>query len=168
MNHKLFLSYLRKSSHLLFIATLISMLTISMAPAQTVHADTVTTMSDLKVRIVSMPKHVRACQTFKATFSVKNLGPDPASHLYMLVMLPDPFEVVALRGAPKSLKVGQTVTFSAVIKVVAFVPGEPRKTWIGINTISDPYPNISIDPNPENNPVFRNIRMISNPVLVCP
>jgi hypothetical protein len=144
------------------------MLTLGLAPAQIARADGITTTSDLKVRIVSIPKHVKACQTFKATFSVKNLGPNPAKNLYILVMLPDPFEVVALKGAPTSLRVGQTVTFSATIKVVAFVPGEPRKTWIGINAISDPYPDISIDPNSENNPIFRNIRMVSDPVVRCP
>jgi hypothetical protein len=157
-----------KSLHVLFIAVLIAVLTVSVAPAQTVRADGITTTSDIKVRIVSMPKRVRACQTFKATFSVKNLGPDPASHLYIMVMLPDPFEVVVLKGAPTSLKVGQTVTFSADIKVVAFVPGEPRQAWIGINAMSDPYPDISIDPNPDNNPVTRNIRLVSDPVEACP
>lgn len=168
MHHKLLLPYGVKGLYLLFLAALIAMLTVSMVPAQTARADTVTTTSDLKVRVVSIPKRVRACQTFRATFSVKNLGPDPAKKLYVMVLLPDPFEVVALQGVPKSLRVGQTVTFSATIKVVAFVPGEPRQTWIGINAMSDPYPDISIDPNLENNPVFRNLRMVSEPVERCP
>lgn len=157
-----------KSLHLLFIAALVATLTVGLAPAQIAQADSITTTSDLRVRIVSMPREVKACQTFRATFSVKNLGPDPASNLYMLVLLADPFELVALRGAPASLRVGQTVTFSATIKVVAFVPGEPRKTWIGIDGMSDPYPNISVDPNPENNPKFRNIRLVGKPRLSCP
>ncbi|HSB01666.1 MAG TPA: hypothetical protein VLE49_13530 [Anaerolineales bacterium] len=168
MNHKLSLPYLQKGFYILCIAALVATLTIGLAPAQTARADAITTTSDLKVRIISMPKEVKACQTFRATFSVKNLGPDPASHLYIMVRLPDPFELVRLRGAPESLRVGQTVTFSAVIKVVAFVPGEPRKTWLGIDAMSDPYPDLSIDPNPDNNPVFRNIRMVSKPVLSCP
>jgi hypothetical protein len=159
---------LSKSLHLLFIAALVATLTIGLAPAQTARADAITTTSDLKVRIISMPKEVKACQTFKVTFSVKNLGPDPASHLYIMVRLPDPFELVVLRGAPESLSVGQTVKFSADIKVVAFVPGEPRKTWLGIDAMSDPYPDISIDPNPDNNPVFKNIRMVSKPRQGCP
>ena len=159
---------LSKSLHLLFIAALVATLTIGLAPAQTARADAITTTSDLKVRIISMPKEVKACQTFRATFSVRNLGPDPASHLYIMVRLPDPFELIELQGAPESLRVGQAVIFSAVIKVVAFVPGEPRKTWLGIDAMSDPYPNISIDPNSENNPVFKNIRMVSKPRLACP
>ncbi|MGE5775990.1 MAG: hypothetical protein ACM33V_07205 [Chloroflexota bacterium] len=157
-----------RSLHLLFIASLVSMLIPSMVPIQAVHADGITTTSDLKVRIVSIPRRVKACQTFKATFSVKNLGPDPASNLYVMVRLPDPFELVVLNGAPTSLKVGQSVTFSALVKVVAFVPGEPRRTWIGVEAMSDPYPNISIDPNLENNPIFRNIRMVADPVERCP
>ncbi len=171
MNHKLLFPYLQKGLYLLLVTVLIAGLVISAKPVQKVSAASlvsVTTTSDLKVWIVSIPKSVKACQTFRATFSVKNLGPDPASHVYITIMLPDPFGLIALRGAPKSLKVGQTVTFSAVIKVVAFVPGEPRGSWIGINAASDPYPDISIDPNSENNPVFRNIRLISKPVLACP
>lgn len=157
-----------KSLHLLFIAVLVAVLTLGAAPAQTVRADGITTTSDLKVRVVSIPKTVKACQRFKATFSVKNLGPDPAKNLYMLIMLPDPFEVVALRGAPKSLRVGQTVTFSATIKVVAFVPGESRSAWVGLNAMSDPYPDISIDPNGDNNSAVKNLRIVSNPVEICP
>ena len=158
-----------KSLHLLFIAVLVAALVISAAPAQTVDADGITTTSDLKVRIVSMPKEVKACQTFRVRFSVKNLGPDAASNLYVMVRLPDPFELVALQGAPTSLRMGQTVTFSASIKVVAFVPGEPRRTWLGIDAMSDPYPDISIDPNSENNPVFKNIRLVGKPrATACP
>ncbi len=171
MNHKLFSSYFQIGLHCLFMTMLIAGLAVSLNPAQRVSAASsvnTTTTSDLKVRIISMPKRVKACQTFKARFSVKNLGPDPATKLYMLVMIPDPFEVVSLRGVPTSLRVGQTVTFSATIKVVAFVPGESRNAWIGIDALSDPYPNVSIDPNSENNPVVKNLRIVSNPVEVCP
>jgi hypothetical protein len=156
-----------KTLQMLCLAALIAIATIGMAPVRTDPA-LMTSSSDLKVRIVSIPKTVKACQRFKATFSVKNLGPDPAKNLYMLVMLPDPFEVVALRGAPKSLRVGQTVTFSATIKVVAFVPGESRSAWVGLNAISDPYPDISIDPNGDNNSAVKNLRIVSNPVEICP
>lgn len=156
-----------KTLQMLFITVLVVISTIGMAPAKTAPA-LMTSTSDLKVRILSMPKRVKACQTFKARFSVKNLGPDPATNLYMLVMLPDPLEVVRLQGAPMSLRVGQTVTFSATIKVVAFVPGESRDAWIGIDAMSDPYPDVSIDPNSENNPVVKNLRIVSDPVEVCP
>jgi hypothetical protein len=86
----------------------------------------------------------------------------------MIVMVPDAFGVIRLQGAPESLAVGKTVKFSAVIKVVAFVPGESRKAWVGINAMSDPYPDTSLDPNPQNNPVFKNIKLISKPMLSCP
>lgn len=157
-----------KSLRLLFTGVLIAVFVIGMAPAQTVRARTTSSTSDLAVKIISMPTSVKACQTFKVRFSITNRGPDPASHLYMIVMVPDPFSVVRLSGAPKSLAVGKTVTFSAVIKVVAFVPGESRKAWVGIDAMSDPYPDISTDPNSNNNPVFRNMRLVSKPVLSCP
>lgn len=158
-----------KGLHLLCIAALIAVLTLGMAPTPTVLADGLTTTSDLAVRLISIPRHVRACQTFRATFSVTNYGPDPASHLYILVMLPDPFEVLKLQGAPESLAVGKTVRFSATVKVVAFVPGEPRETWIGIYAMSDPFPDISVDPNQENNTRVRNLSFISKPrSIACP
>jgi len=159
---------LARSLQLLFTTSLIAVLTIGMTPAQTVDTDSITTTSDLTVRVISIPKSVKACQTFVATFSVTNLGPDPASHLFIAVMIPDPFGVISLRGAPESLAVGETVKFSAVIKVVAFVPGEPREAWVGINAMSDPYPDISIDANQENNPAFRDIRIVSKRRMTCP
>lgn len=152
-----------KRLHLLMIAALVLALTISLAPLPAVHAQTTST-SDLQVAIISIPKHVKACQTFQATFTVTNFGPNPASNLHIMVLLPDPFSLVDLIGAPDSLAVGETVIFSATIKVVAFVPGEPRNTWIGIDAISD----TSVDPNSDNNPIYRQIRMISKPVLSCP
>lgn len=168
MNHKSILPRLQRGLHLLFVAALVASLSISLAPAKTVVAQGTTTTSDLAVSIVSIPKHVKACQTFEATFTVTNLGPDPATHLNMIVMLPDPFSLVGLLRAPDSLAVGETATFYAAIKVVAFVPGEPRVTWIGIDAVSDRYPDISVDPNLENNGLFSEIKMISKPVLVCP
>lgn len=167
MKHKSFLFYLQRGLHLLSIASLVAVSMISMVPAQTAHAQASST-SDLAVKIVSMPAAAKACQTFKVTFSITNRGPDQASNLHMIVMLPDPLEVVSLRGAPDSLAVGKTVTFSAIVKVVAFVPGESRKAWVGINAISDPYPNVSLDPNSQNNPVFKNMRLVSKPALTCP
>jgi hypothetical protein len=157
---------LRKALHLLINAALIAVLTISLVPTQTARAQETST-SDLAVTIVSIPKRVRACEVFEAIFTVTNLGPDPATHLNMIVMLPDPFSLFGLLRAPDSLAVGETVKFSAAIKVTAFVPGEPRLTWIGIDAVSDPYPNVSVDPNAENNGIFKNIRMTGKPVMDC-
>lgn len=153
--------------HFLFIAALIAMLAVSMVPAQTVHAQVEYT-SDLGVTIVSIPKHVKACQTFEATFTVTNYGPDPVPNLNLMVYLPDPFSLIGLFRAPASLAVGETATFSAAIKVVAFVPGEPRQTWIGIDATSERYPDTSIDPDLSNNGIFHDIRMIGKPVMTCP
>lgn len=156
-----------KNRYSLLIVALILVLTISLMPAQSVHAQQTYT-SDLGVTIVSIPKHVKACQTFEGTFTVTNYGPDPVPNLNIMVMLPDPFSLVGLQGAPDSLAVGETVTFSAAIKVVAFVPGEPRLTWIGIDATSERYPDISVDPNLENNGAFQGIKMIGKHVMTCP
>jgi hypothetical protein len=153
--------------HLLLIAALVTVFTMSVAPVQSVHAQETYT-SDLGVTIVAIPKHVKACQTFEATFTVTNYGPDPVPQLNLTVMLPDPFEFVGFLGAPESLAVGETVTFSAAIKVVAFVPGEPRTTWIGIDASSERYPDSSIDPNQANNGIFQQIKMIGKTVMTCP
>ncbi len=168
MNHKLFLSYLRKGWYVLSIASLIAMFAASLAPSQTARAQTTSSTSDLAVKVLSSPHNARACQTFKATFSVTNRGPDPVSHLYVTTWLPDQLGLVSLDGAPESLAVGQTVKFSARIKVVAFVPGETRQAWVGVYAMSDPYPNISIDPNAANDWVSKPLKLTGKPVMVCP
>ncbi len=168
MNHKLFLLYLQKGVYLLCIAALIAILAVRATPVQIARAQVTSSTSDIAVRVLSMPKSAKACQTFKAIFSVKNLGPDPASHLYITTWLPDQLDLVSLNGAPKSLAVGQTVTFSARIKVVAFVPGEARQTWVGAYAMSDPYPNVSIDPNPDNDRVSKPLKLTGKPVMICP
>lgn len=161
---------LSRSLKVIFMAVLVAILTTNLNPAQTVLAGNAatTTTSDLTVRVISMPRRVKACQTFTATFSVKNRGPNPASHIHTIVLLPDPFGVINLQGAPESLAVGKTVTFTAEIKVVAFVPGESRVWQIGIYAMSDPYPDSSIDPNRDNSDAFRTIRLINDPVDICP
>jgi len=167
MNHKLFLSLLNKGLHLLFIAALVTVLTISIAPVQAAHADAVTTTSDLVVRLVSIPKHAKACEVFEVTFTVTNLGPDPASPLNVGVGITDQFDQVGILHAPDSLGVGETATVTAVIKVTAFVPGESRNGWVSVGAGSDPYPNISVDPNPDNNNAGKIVKLISKQVLSC-
>ncbi len=156
------------SKRWLFTALMVAVFTIGMAPAPAIHRAVVTTTSDLAVRVISRPQTAKACQTFRATFSVTNRGPDPASHLYISTWLPDQLGLVSLEGAPDSLAVGQTVKFSAHIKVVAFVPGETRQAWVGVYAMSDPYPNISIDPNSENDWVSKPLRLTGKPVMLCP
>lgn len=157
-----------KNLTMLLIVLLAAALTLSMVPAPVVYAEGMTTTSDLAVKILSSPKAIRACQTFKARLSVTNLGPDPASHLYVTTWLPDQLELISLTGAPESLAVGQTVKFTAIIKVVAFVPGESREAWVGTYALSDPYPDISIDPNPDNDWISKPLKLKGNPVASCP
>jgi hypothetical protein len=157
-----------KNARLLVIALLVVIFTIGMAPARTVHSDVVTTRSDLAVKVLSSPHSARACQTFKATFSVTNRGPDPATHLYVNTWLPDQLGLISLVGAPESLAVGQTVKFSARIKVVAFVPGETREAWVGAYAMSDPYPNVSLDPNSDNDWVSKPLKLTGKRVMLCP
>lgn len=151
----------------LFTAAVIVALTISLLPIREVHADGITTTSDLVVELISVPKHVKACQVFEVTYKVTNLGPDPATHLYMGVGMTDHFDPVGTRGVPDTLAVGETVTITSAILVSAFVPGETRNAWVSPGAISDPYPDISVDPNPDNNYVDRTIKLISKPVLTC-
>ncbi len=157
-----------KGLRLPFISALITMLVISIAPAQIARADVITSTSDLAIQLVSAPQHAKACQIVTATFTITNLGPDEATGVYVQTSIPDQFGDVALLGVPDSLAVGQTATITAILKVVAFVPGESRSAWIGAHVWSDPYPNISIDPNPANNEVSTPVKMISKPVLTCP
>ncbi len=159
---------LSKNVRLLVIALLVTVFTIGMAPARTVHSDVITTTSDLGVKVVSSPQNAKACQSFKATFTVTNHGPDPATHLYVTTWLPDQLGLVSLEGAPESLAVGQTVKFSARIKVVAFVPGETRQAWVGAYAMSDPYPNISVDPNSTNDWISKPLKLTGKPAMICP
>ena len=168
MNHKLCIPFCNKVLHLLFSAILFVVLTVSMAPAQRVHAEGITTTSDLVVNLVSIPKHAKACQTFEVTFTVTNLGPDSVSHLTVGVGITDQFDPVGALSAPDSLAAGATITVTAVIKVTAFVPGESRNGRVSVGAGSDPFPDSSIDPNPENNNVERTVKLISNRVMSCP
>lgn len=153
--------------YLPLVVALIVVLMASMAPIQTVGAEGITTTSDLATILVSVPKHAKACQVFEATYTVTNFGPDPASHLYVAVSIPDQYDVVGMMGAPDSLAVGETRTFTVVIKVTSFVPGEMRMAWVGVSVISEPYPDISVDPNQDNNDTYKEMRLISKRALSC-
>ncbi len=159
---------LEKSLHLLWMATLIVVLIISMIPMQRARADVTTPTSDLAIRLIFAPQHAKACQTVTAFFTVTNLGPDEATNIYVQTSIPDQFGDVALLGVPDSLAVNQTATVTAILKVVAFVPGESRSAWIGAHVWSDPYPNVSVDPNQDNNQVSTPVKMIGKTILTCP
>jgi hypothetical protein len=151
---------LAKGLHLLFSAVLIAVLPLSIAPAQTARAQATTSTSDLLVTVISAPKHVRDCEVFEVTFTVTNLGPDPASSVFVNVSIPDQFDYTDIQGAPAHLAVGETATFTVVIKVTAFFQGWFRKVWAGVTMTSEPYPDISVDPNLENNRAEAPIKII--------
>jgi hypothetical protein len=125
--------------------------------------------SDLAISLVSAPpKHAKACDTFEATYSITSLGPDNAVNVSVFLNVPDQFQVINVSGMPVNLAVGERATVTAVIKVVAFVPGESREAWVRATVGSDIYPDVSVDPNPANNEVFKAVKLISKQVLTCP
>jgi hypothetical protein len=145
------------------IAVLIAVLTISIIPVQTARAQTTT--SDLVVRLVSVPKHAKACEVFQVTFTVTNLGPDPADDLFVSLVLSDHFDLVDILNAPESLGAGETATITAFVKVTAFVPGETRTGRLLASATSAEF---SSDPNPEDNFAVATVRLISRRVMSCP
>ena len=148
----------------LIVASLIALLYPGMSPAQPVLAQEMTTTSDLVVNLVSMPKTARACEVFQVIFTVKNLGPDPADYVYVGTHLPDAYNEIDVLGSPYSLAVGETATFSAIIWVGGFEPGENRRAWVGVGAS---LPANSNDPNSENNRVENDMKIVSKPVVSC-
>jgi hypothetical protein len=155
-----------KNFRLFFIAGLVMALAISLAPVRSVYADTST--SDLAIELVSAPKTAKSCQVFEATFKITNLGPDEASGLFVNISIPDQLGWLDLLGVPETLAAGESVTVTAVVKVVAFGPNDTRDAWIGAGVSADPYPDTSLDPNWENNNVSRYLKLVGKPKGVCP
>jgi hypothetical protein len=155
-----------KNFRLVFIATLVMMLAISLAPVGSVYADTFT--SDLAIELVSAPRHAKACQVFEAKFKITNLGPDEATGLFVNVSVPDQLGPLELLGVPESLAVGESVIVTAVIQVVSFGPNDTRSAWVGAGVSSEPYPDTSVDPNWENNNISRSLKLVGKPNPICP
>lgn len=148
----------------LFIASLIALLYPGMSSARPVLAQEMTKESDLVVSLIAMPKTARACEVFQVIFTVKNLGPDPADYVYVGTHLPDAYNEISVLGSPYSLAVGETATFSAIIWVGGFEPGENRRAWVGVGAS---LPANSVDPNPDNNRIEKNMKIVSQPVVSC-
>jgi hypothetical protein len=81
---------------------------------------------------------------------------------------PDQLGTLDVSGLPETLAAGESVIITAVIKVVAFGPGDPRNVWIGGGVSSDPYPDTSVDPNPENNGASQPLKLVGKASGVCP
>ena len=147
------------------LLTLAALLGVTSLPAAAQEEST----SDLEISLVSdPPRHAKACDTFEVTYAIGNPGPQDAVNVSVLINVPDPLEVIDVQGVPVDLAAGENSTVTAVIKVVAFVPGESRGAWIRAVVSSDVYPDVSLDPNPDNNEVFTALKLISKPVISCP
>ena len=150
-----------KSKCPLVLNMLIAMLIISLLPLQSAQAQEATT-SDLALSLVSIPKHVKACQTFHAIYTVTNLGPDTAYNLSAGAGIPDAFDIVDIVGLPESLAVGESATFTVMVKVTLFVPGEMRLAWVNATASSAGF-----DPNPDNNTISTEMKIIGKHIE-CP
>ena len=147
------------------IFTLVALFGMNILPAAAQQEFT----SDLAISIVSAPpKHAKACNTFEATYTITNIGPDDAAGVSVQINIPDQFEVINLLGVPNYLAAGDSATFTAVIKIVAFGIGESRVAWVRAIVGSDIYPDVSLDPNLNNNEVFTAVKLISKPAPSCP
>lgn len=117
----------------------------------------------LEIKLASdPPRHVKACDTFEVSYAIHNPGLDDAANVNVFINVPDPFEVIDVQGVPEHLGPGEKAKVTAVIKVVAFVPGEVRQAWVRAGVTSD------LDPNADNNEVFTAIRLISKSAISCP
>lgn len=143
---------------MLFSAALIAVLAMSIAPAQTARAQVTTSVSDLTVSVISIPKHGKACETFEVTYAVTNLGPNPAANVNLGINVPDQLEFLDTQGAPSSLAVGETVIMTAIIEVL-YVDRD-RKGWVDATVFSSVSPDSSTDPNLENNRLSSPFRLI--------
>jgi len=141
---------------MLFSAALIAVLSI--APAKTARAQVTTSVSDLTVSVISIPKHGKACETFEVTYAVTNLGPNPAANVNLGINVPDQLEFLDTQGAPSSLAVGETVIMTAIIEVL-YVDRD-RKGWVDATVFSSVSPDSSTDPNLENNRLSSPFKLI--------
>lgn len=131
-------------------------------------------VSNLKIKRIYGPTQARACQTFKETYWITNMGPDPATDVRVSIGGMDHFDFVSVDGVsgsisdPFDLAVGESRKVITYFKVVAYVPGEIEVGWISASIGSDPWPDIAYDPNVANNNAATPIQMVGEPVMTCP
>jgi hypothetical protein len=131
-------------------------------------------VSNLKIKRIYGPTQARACQIFKETYWITNLGPDPATSVTVTIGGTDHFDFVSVDGVSGSssdyfdLAMGESRKVITYFKVVAYVPGETPAGWISASIGSDPWPDIAYDPKMANNEAPTEIRMVGEPVMSCP
>jgi hypothetical protein len=125
--------------------------------------------SGLKIQLGSPPpRQVMACETFKVTYDIYNSGRLNASNVNVLINVPDPFEVMYVKGVPVNLGPGKYAMVTAVIKVVAFVPGESRQAWVRAIVTSDLHNGADLHPIQGKNEIVTTVWLKSKPVDSCP
>jgi hypothetical protein len=130
-------------------------------------------VSDLKIERVSGAKKAHACEIFKETYRITNLGPDPATWVRVSIGGMDHFDFVRVDGArgsvgePFDLAVGESRLVVAYFQVTAYVPGELKIGWISASVGSDLWPDIAYDPAANNSEASMPIRMVGKPVMSC-
>lgn len=130
-------------------------------------------VSDLKIERVSGAKKAHACEIFKETYRVTNLGPDPATWIRVSIGGMDHFSFVSVNGVqgsssePFDLAVGESRLVVAYFQVTAYVPGESKIGWISADVRSDIWPDVAYDPATDNNWSGMPIRMVGKPVMSC-
>ncbi|HEY3312597.1 MAG TPA: hypothetical protein VGK00_13230 [Anaerolineales bacterium] len=159
---------MRSSFHQVRLVIVLLAVAAGLALAVSFAAAQGTTASDLEIKLVSIPKHAKACETFEAVYTITNLGPQDVTNVNLWMSIPDPLGTLEIQGTPANLAVGESVTVKAIVKVVAFVPGESRYWWINGFVRSDAYPDINVDPNPTNDEAPGTIKLISKHATLCP
>ncbi len=130
--------------------------------------------SDLSVTRKAGVKRSHACATFSEMYTIRNNGPDTATHVVLGIGLTDQFDVVSVKSVvggkagPYTLKPGQSMDIRATIKVTAFVPGESREGRVSAHVFMDAWPDLMIDPVSSNNDTERVIWLQGPGVDVCP
>jgi hypothetical protein len=150
----------------LIVAILVVVVTLGMTTPPAI-AQTAS-RSDLAIRLISAPRHAKACETFKEIYIITNYGPNRATNVTVWINIPDQLSTVKILGVPVNLAPRKSVIVTAYFKVVAYVPGESSDGWVTARVESDVSPAVSIDPKPGNNEVTKPIKFIGKQVLTCP
>lgn len=130
-------------------------------------------VSDLKIERVSGAKKAHACEIFKETYRITNLGPDPATRVTVSIGGADQFDFVSVDrtsgsfSQPFDMAVGESRLVVAYFQVTAYVPGESKTGWISADIHSDIWPEVAYDPSTDNNGAGMEIRMVGKPVMSC-